>query len=104
MSSVRYFVICAIFAILALPLALRFVPMNSFYGFRAGKALSDTAIWYSANSFLGWAIFIAAGVSVALMLFVPQSITAQSWFAITALFAPLLVAILVSVLFLSRVS
>jgi len=50
----------AILAVLAVPLALGMVPPNGLYGFRTPKTLSSPDIWYPANRFAGW-LMIAAG-------------------------------------------
>jgi uncharacterized membrane protein len=50
----------AILAVLAVPLALGMVPPNPLYGFRTSKTLSSPDIWYPANRFAGW-LMIAAG-------------------------------------------
>ena len=50
----------AILAVLAVPLALGLVPPNPLYGFRTPKTMSSPDIWYPANRFAGW-LMIAAG-------------------------------------------
>jgi len=58
----------AIFVAIALPLILRWVPPNQFYGFRTPKTLSDPAIWYSINRSMGIDLAIA-GVVIAIAAF-----------------------------------
>jgi uncharacterized membrane protein len=50
----------AVLAVLAVPLALGMVPPNALYGFRTSKTRSSPDIWYPANRFAGW-LMIAAG-------------------------------------------
>jgi uncharacterized membrane protein len=47
---------------LAVPLVLRRVPPNDFYGFRVPKTLDDPAVWYPANAFTGYCLLAAATV------------------------------------------
>lgn len=61
--------VCAlIFAVVAIPLALRKIPRNKVYGFRTQTTLSDDFIWYEANAHFGRGILIAGIVSAASML------------------------------------
>ena len=55
-----------IIAVVAVPLILRKIPPNGFYGFRTAKTMSDTTIWYDANCFAGKAMVVAAIVMVSL--------------------------------------
>jgi uncharacterized membrane protein len=62
-STTVAYSLCALLAIIALPLAFGWVGPNRLYGFRTRATLSDRALWYSANTFAGWALFAAALVS-----------------------------------------
>lgn len=57
-----------IFAVVAIPLALRKIPRNSIYGFRTQATLSDDFVWYEANAHFGRGILIAGIVSAVAML------------------------------------
>ena len=74
MSTTAALALCAALAVIAVPLALRLVGPNRFYGFRTRATLSDRELWYSANAFAGWALLLAAFVSAALVWLRP------SWF------------------------
>ena len=54
---------CILIAITSLPLALRMVPPNPFYGFRTPFTGSDPAVWYAANAFVGRALLAGSTVS-----------------------------------------
>ncbi len=45
--------------VFGIPMALRFVPPNPFYGYRTRKTFSSQDIWYRANRFCGWAMVIS---------------------------------------------
>ena len=47
-----------IMILISIPLVLRKVKPNRWYGFRTPKTLSDETIWYKANRFSGFAFLI----------------------------------------------
>lgn len=49
-----------IIAVVAVPLILRKIPPNGFYGFRTAKTLGDRTIWFEANAYAGKAMIVAA--------------------------------------------
>lgn len=42
-----------LFIAIGIPLALKRVPPNRWYGFRTAKTLSNQTIWYAANRVVG---------------------------------------------------
>lgn len=54
----------AILAVLAVPLAIGMVPPNGLYGFRTPKTLSSPDIWYPANRFAGWLMIVAGAMTL----------------------------------------
>jgi uncharacterized membrane protein len=62
-----------LFALIALPLALRKVKPNVVYGFRTRATLADQGLWYRVNARFGWALLVgsALGALAALLLFRP---------------------------------
>lgn len=52
--------------VISLPLVLRRVPPNYFYGFRTRKTLSSPDIWYEANYIGGRGLIIASSIAVLL--------------------------------------
>ena len=59
---------CALFALVALPLAARKIPPNFFYGYRTRATLSDRTIWYEANAHFGRGLLVASAVGAAAAL------------------------------------
>ena len=49
---------------ISIPLVLRKVPPNVWYGFRTRKTLSDTALWYEANYRGGVNLIIASVIAL----------------------------------------
>jgi predicted Ser/Thr protein kinase len=77
---------CLLFAI-SLPLWLRLVPMNSFYGVRLPSTFSSNERWYAVNAVFGKHLFIwsltVIGAGVAGFYQLPRHQDAYPWAAIT---------------------
>lgn len=54
----------ALFIALSIPLILRKVKPNIWYGFRTPRTLSDGELWYDANQFGGKALLVAGLVMI----------------------------------------
>ena len=54
-----------LFIILSVPVILKMVKPNHWYGFRTPKTLSNEPIWYKANYVFGWDL---AGVGAVVIL------------------------------------
>ncbi|MFZ2276754.1 MAG: protein kinase, partial [Prosthecobacter sp.] len=80
-------IIGSILALLSLPLWLRLVPMNSFYGVRLPSTFVSDERWYDVNAVFGkhlygWSLtVVAAGIAGIYQL--PRHQDAYSWAAIT---------------------
>jgi hypothetical protein len=57
---------------LGIPLALRWVPPNRFYGYRTATTFSSVEAWYQVNRATGLALIAAGLVSGFLVLFLDQ--------------------------------
>ena len=55
--------------LLSIPLVMRWVPPNHFYGFRVPPVFRDRSVWYDVNAAAGWH-FIALGVVMVSLEFV----------------------------------
>jgi uncharacterized membrane protein len=88
--------LCAALAIMALPLALRLVGPNRVYGFRTKATLSDRDVWFSANAFAGWALFLAAIVGATLVTLRPAWFEFGVFTNLVAVFAPTVAAMFAS--------
>jgi len=92
-------IVCGFIAAMSLPLILRWVPPNRVYGFRTRKTLSDPKIWFRANSFAGWAMFIAAVVAAGLIS-VPVELVHGPLSGVVDLVVPLTIAVIACGLYL----
>jgi uncharacterized membrane protein len=70
-----------VIALVSMPLILKLVPPNGFYGFRTAVTMSSKDVWYPANAFIGWALLVAAGVAATVLWILPPNVKAmtRSW-------------------------
>jgi uncharacterized membrane protein len=62
----------ALLAVTGLPMWLRWMPPNAWYGFRTARTVSNEQVWYAVNQTAGRDLFVA-GISVflaAIILFI----------------------------------
>ena len=62
------FLVSGVFVVLGIPLALRMVPPNRWYGVRTAETLSNSDVWYSVNALGGKAIVVAGILSLLILL------------------------------------
>jgi hypothetical protein len=63
-----------ILLVLSIPLILRWVPPNRFYGFRVPATCSNRDVWYAANAPVGRHIFLLGLMMVAFEFVLPLTI------------------------------
>jgi uncharacterized membrane protein len=67
--SLIYIAAGGLIVILGVPLYLRWIPPNRFYGFRTKRTLADPAVWYPVNRVTGGWLAVtgtfSAGVATA---------------------------------------
>ena len=80
----------------SLPLMFGLVPPNRIYGFRTRRTLANRELWFRANRFSGWALFIAAATSAAVFAFDPAILSGRSASGLFVFVVPLVLAILAS--------
>jgi len=54
--------------LISIPMMRAWLPRNHWYGFRTAKTLSADRIWYPANRYSGWTLFLAGLATVAITL------------------------------------
>jgi uncharacterized membrane protein len=86
-----------VIALLSVPLILKVVPPNRWYGIRTAQTLSNRELWFRANRFAGWAFLAAAGVSTAALVLAPEVASA---YGALILVVPIGVALGVSLAYL----
>jgi uncharacterized membrane protein len=74
------FIIAGLEALLAIPLLIKKVPPNRFYGFANSETIGSERVWYSTNRFFGWCLLACGVLSAAgtgVMLAVKSSMTTK---------------------------
>ena len=97
-----FIVPCAIIAVASLPLLLKVVPPNRFYGFRTRRTLADRELWFRANRFAGGAFFLAAAASALVFMLQPQYASGRSLAGLAIFVVPLVVAVAACAVYLHR--
>jgi uncharacterized membrane protein len=95
-ATTAFLIACAVIAGTSIPMILKLVPPNPYYGFRTPRTLANRELWFRANRFAGWALLIGAGVSAFLLTLSPESGRAFSLFSLAAFLGPLAIAVVVS--------
>src|SRR5688572_12428913 len=103
-SNTPFLISAAIIAVVSIPLIANVVPPNRFYGFRTRRTLSNERIWYRANRFAGWALFIAAIISATVLAIVSPETLSPPRYAAGILVAPLLAALVASYIYLRSIT
>jgi uncharacterized membrane protein len=79
------------------------VPPNGVYGFRTQQTLANRELWFQANRFAGFALFIAAGSSAAVFAVHPEYSSGRSFIGLLVFVVPLVTALVVSFAYVRRV-
>ena len=87
----------------SVPLILNVVPPNRIYGFRTPRTLASREVWFRANRFAGWALFVASGMSAAFFAIHPEYASGRSLVGLGVFLLPLAAAVAASFAYLRRV-
>jgi hypothetical protein len=101
-DAIPFLVPCALIGLASVPLMLGLVPPNKYYGVRTRLTLGNPEIWFRANCFAGWALFVAALVSTLIYVAAPDYRSGRSFPGLLAFVAPLAVALAATFIYLRR--
>lgn len=87
------YVACALIALISVPLILRRVRPNRYYGLRTRRTLADSTLWYDANAYAGWALLAAAAASALMLYLLPLPYRLKVWPMLAVFLVPLGVAL-----------
>jgi uncharacterized membrane protein len=91
---------------LSIPMILKRVKPNGWYGFRTPKTFSDPDIWYKANTYAGWRLLWAGVIGTiggVVLFYLPGIDVARYGFGFLAVIGiPLTVGIIQSLIYLNR--
>jgi hypothetical protein len=97
-TRLHIYVACALIALIAVPLVLRKVGPNRWYGLRTAATLADRALWYDANAWAGWALLCAVGVIALGVGWMPPAWRLRRWPLLVVFVVPLAIAVSTSLL------
>lgn len=88
--------------LLSIPLVLKIVPRNRFYGYRTPYTLSDDSKWYRTNAYFGQLLIISsllAGIGI-VVLYATKAVCAEQFLNATlaSLIVPPLFSIVITAL------
>jgi uncharacterized membrane protein len=95
-------VLSGVLAIIAIPLLLKIVPPNPFYGFRTRLTRADPDVWYRVNAFFGWWLLVTSCASAIVLAVGPDNLLTQPPVAIAVVFLPLLCVVILGVVYSRR--
>jgi uncharacterized membrane protein len=102
-SSMGFLIGAAGLALLSIPLILKVVPPNQFYGFRTPSTVASPSLWYRANAFAGWALLVGAVVSAFLIWGMSSGALPSVAPDVVAFALPVVIAVLASFVYLHRI-
>jgi len=103
-EPISFLAATGVIAVAAIPLILKIVPPNRFYGFRTSRTLSNRELWLRVNRFAGWALLIAAAVSASAFVLLPELASGRSFLGLLIFIVPLVTALGASVVYLRKVA
>lgn len=84
---------CVIVATAGVPLMLKLIPQNPYYGYPARSIKSRPHHWVQVNVFAGRALAVAAGFSAFILMFYNATWLRSGWAQLFAFLIPLAVAV-----------
>ena len=86
----------ALIALLGIPLILRRVRPNPYYGLATRHTLADPVAWYDVNAFVGWALIASSAATTLAQYLLPYPYRLMAWLLLTLFLVPLAIAFMAS--------
>jgi uncharacterized membrane protein len=99
-AAIPFLIACGVIALVSIPLILKVVPPNRWYGFRTTRTLSNEDLWFRANRIAGCALLAAAGATAAILVLAPEVVSAG--YGALVLAVSVGIALCVSVIYVRR--
>jgi uncharacterized membrane protein len=93
----------ALIATLAVPLAIRAVPPNRFFGIRTARTLADRKLWFRVNQLAGCVFLLATALTACIYAFAPTLASGRSFFGMLSLVGPVIAALAIVRTYGSRI-
>ena len=100
--TVLVLIVITLLAVAAVPLLLKVIPRNPFFGVPTERTLADEKAWHRVNAFAGKAILAACGFSAFLILFYQGTWLRSGWAQFFAFLLPLVAAVVAVILYERR--
>jgi uncharacterized membrane protein len=104
LTTIVLLLVCAIFAIAAIPLTLRLVPRNPIYGVPTERALANDETWFRVNAFAGRAVLIATAVAALLIMFYNGTLLRSAWLQLLVVVLALGIAVAAALVYERRLA
>ncbi len=98
------FVPAGLIAALSVPLALKMVPPNRYYGFRTTHTMADREVWFRVNRVAGWGLIVAVSLTASLYFADPELASGRSLSGVLALVLPVIAALLVAGVYARKIA
>ena len=85
LSVVFFLILYAVIGLAAIPLAMRLVPPNNYFGLRTPRTMDSTSHWYVVHAVGGQLLLVCCGLA-AIILMMYQGTYLKSFWAQLALF------------------
>jgi uncharacterized membrane protein len=92
-TPISMFVPATLIVAFSVPLVLKLVPPNRFYGVRTVDTLANREVWFRANRFAGLLLLFAAGIAFTAYWLNPELASGESLPGVLILILPVLSAL-----------
>jgi glucose-6-phosphate-specific signal transduction histidine kinase len=101
---VGYF-LAVLFIVIGIPLALKLIGPNAWYGVRLTSTMENPDTWYAVNSLAGWCMVVAGGISLAIV-FMAQNHWELDFITkiVVVVFTPAILAVIAMVIAIIKAS
>jgi uncharacterized membrane protein len=101
-EPLSFWVASGVIAPAGIPLALKLVPPNRWYGFRTARTLPNRELWFRVNRFAGCALLIALSVSASVYVAAPGLASGRSFLGLLVFAVPLVSALVVVMAYMRK--
>lgn len=103
-NPISLFIPTAVIAAVSVPLALKLVPPNRFYGYRTAQTLADREVWFRVNRVAGASLVAAAFLTACVYLALPDLASGRSLAGVLTLGVPVIAALALTAAYARRLA
>jgi len=79
LSVVFFLILYAVIGIAAIPLAMRLVPPNNYFGLRTPRTLDSTTHWYHVHAVGGQLLLVCCGLGAIILMMYQGTLLRSFW-------------------------